>query len=111
MVSSLKQNEYIIIQLEGSILQIESDQLRRLLENHYDNKDKNIIIDMLGTNHICSSALGHLVFAKNKLRSFYGDIKFVAADEDLLELLDLTMLNQVFEIYSDLETAKASFKQ
>lgn len=52
------------------------------------------------TQHICSSALGQIVFMKNKFVSVGGNIVLVVRDEDLLELLEITMLDQIFEVYS-----------
>ncbi len=46
---------------------------------------------------------------KNKFNTIGGDIKIIVTDEDLLELLEITMLDQVFQIYEDFNSCKLSF--
>lgn len=98
-----------LIKLEGSVLQSDSQRIERYFFEIFSSENKNVIIDLSEANHISSSVLGQIVFMKNKLKHKSGDLKLVATDEDLLELFELTMLNKVFQIYSDLETAIESF--
>ncbi len=98
-----------ILNLKGSILQGDSDTIRKYLESYLSETKKYIIINLLETNHICSSALGQLVYMKNKFNTIGGDIKIIVTDEDLLELLEITMLDQVFQLYEDLNSCKLSF--
>lgn len=98
-----------ILNLKGSILQGDCDTIRRHLESYLSETKKFIVVNLLETNHICSSALGQLVYMKNKFNTIGGDIKIIVNDEDLLELLEITMLDQVFQIYEDFNTCKLSF--
>jgi anti-anti-sigma regulatory factor len=48
---------------------------------------------------------------KNKFNSHGGDIKMVVTDEDLLELLEITMLDQVFQLYDNVNACAKSFSK
>ena len=98
-----------ILNLKGSILQGDCDTIRKYLEAYLSDTKKFIIDNLLETNHICSSALGQLVYMKNKFNIIGGDIKIIVTDEDLLELLEITMLDQVFQIYEDFNSCRLSF--
>lgn len=103
-------NDINVFKLEGSILQDESEKLDLYFSDLIENQENRIIVDMTDANHICSMVLGQMVFYKKKLNSQQGDIKLVIIDEDLLELFDITLLNRVFEIYSNLEEALYAFQ-
>ncbi|MCB1180361.1 MAG: STAS domain-containing protein [Leptospiraceae bacterium] len=104
-------NSITIIHPGRTILQSDSDELRKLFEDLYNKKTNTIIMNLLDTDHICSSALGHMVFMRNRVQENFGDVKLVVQDEDLLELMDITMLNLVFEIYSSIGSALEAFEK
>jgi anti-sigma B factor antagonist len=104
-------NNTHLFKLEGSILQTESEKLDLYFSELLETDETRIIIDMTEANHICSMVLGQIVYYKKKLSSIQGDIKLVIVDEDLLELFDITLLNRVFEIYSDVNDAYRSFEK
>jgi anti-sigma B factor antagonist len=111
MVITEKYEHLTILNLKGSILQSESDVIRRSLESFLSNANPFIAINLLETNHICSSALGQIVYMKNKFISLGGDIKMVVTDEDLLELLEITMLDQVFQLHETIAACAKSFSE
>lgn len=102
-------NDVTILNLKGSILQNDSQSLREFLEKNLLEKKYNVVVNLLDTIHICSSALGQIVYMKPKFISNGGDIKMTVDDEDLLELLEITMLDQVFNLFSDLPACIHSF--
>jgi anti-anti-sigma factor len=109
LINFQNKEDIYILSLEGSILHKDSQSLKEYFDGMYENKIKKIIIDMTKTHHICSSALGHMVYMENRLRQIGGEIKLVIKDEDLLELMDITLLNQVFLIYKTLSDAVSAF--
>ena len=103
-------NDINVFKLEGSILQDESEKLDLYFSELIESQENRIIVDMTDANHICSMVLGQMVFYKKKLNSNHGDIKLVIIDEDLLELFDITLLNRVFEIFSNVDEAVKAFQ-
>jgi anti-anti-sigma factor len=108
-VNSETINSIVVIHLDRTVLQPDSEALRKHLEELYERKIDKLILDFTSTDHICSSALGNIVYMKNRMKSYDGTIRLVIHDDDLLELMDITMLNQVFKIFHTLEEALHSF--
>jgi len=98
-----------ILNLRGSILQGDCNIIRKYLEAYLLETEKFIIVNPLETNHICSAALGQFVYMKNKYNIIAVDIKINVTDEDLLELLEIIMLDQVFQIYEDFNSCRLLF--
>ncbi|MCE9502095.1 MAG: STAS domain-containing protein [Leptospira sp.] len=97
------------LKLQGSILQADAELLEGLLTKIDPTDPYRVIIDFTDATHICSAVLGILVSFKRKFKQNGGDVKLVISDEDLLELFEITMLDKVFEIYSDALAAGRSF--
>ena len=109
MVQRSTYEDIHILNLHGSILQSESEVIRKYLENYLSSQNYKIVVNLLETNHICSSALGHIVYMKNKFNKVGGDIRVVVNDEDLLELFEITTLDQVFMLFDNFITCANSF--
>jgi anti-sigma B factor antagonist len=109
LVTISKIKNVVVLNLIDTILHSESDYIRNQLEEFINKKSKQVVVNLLKTNHICSSALGQIVFMKSKFDSIGGDIVLVLTDEDLLELFEITMLDQLFRIYSNLDDAVNSY--
>ncbi len=109
-MNKIEKRNVTIVKLEGSILESDCKNLDSSLSKILIESSRNTIIDLTDVNHICSLALGLLVSFKKKYSEKNGDIRLVIIDDDMLELFEITMLNKVFEIFSDVKTAENSFE-
>lgn len=109
LISYRTEKDVHIISLIGSILHKDSELLKDYFNGLFNAKVEKIVVDLLKTHHICSSALGHMVYMENRLRTYGGEMKLVVDDEDLNELLEITLLNQIFLIYKTIHEAIESF--
>jgi anti-anti-sigma factor len=98
-----------IIEMEGNIRQVETDELEELLYSFYEARQKNIIIDLQNVNQICSTALGLLVRFKRLLNEHGGDLKMVIGNPQVVELFKVTMMDRVFETSDNLQEALNAF--
>ena len=98
-----------IIRFQGAILRRDSEKIEADLVHSKELDGKKVILELTKVHHICSSALGVLIAFKRKLKIENGDVKLVINDEDILQVFEITMLDKVFEIYADLESAIDSF--
>ncbi|WCL50420.1 STAS domain-containing protein [Leptospira sp. GIMC2001] len=98
-----------IIRFQGAILRRDSEKIEADLVQSEELDGRKVILELTKVHHICSSALGVLVAFKRKLKSQNGDVKLVINDEDILQVFEITMLDKVFEIYSNLDSAIESF--
>lgn len=98
-----------VITIRGRILQDDSQDVENALQEALDEKKRFIIVDLSGVNHICSSALGILISMKRRMKKRDGDIKLVIVDGDVRSLIEITMLDRVFQIYETVDAAQKTF--
>lgn len=105
-----QRDEVVIITVDGEMVggpdaTLLSEKLRDLI----DDQRNKIIVDMAKVNFMNSSGLGILIGGLTTVRNSGGDIKVLHLANKLRELLRITKLDRVFEIYEDEEEAIDSF--
>jgi anti-sigma B factor antagonist len=68
-----------------------------------------ILLNLANVSHIDSSGLGELVSSHISVKDKGGEIKLVHLTERLRELMTITKLVTVFDVYDDEQEALASF--
>jgi anti-sigma B factor antagonist len=97
-----------IIHLEGDfLLEPEQFKLRERVHDLIEKGSRNFIIDLTAVKHINSCGLGSLVCAYTSVRRIAGDLKFAGAGAAVQELLNITQLVKIFEMFPTLEQALA----
>ena len=69
----------------------------------------NIVLELAGVDFIDSTGLGALVMCATSLRKSGGNVKLVNLNRRNIELLVMTKLATVFEIFADEQDAVNSF--
>jgi anti-sigma B factor antagonist len=89
---------------EGSV--VLKDAVRDLL----GKGEKKILLNLGDVTYIDSSGIGELVSAFTSTRNQQGQLKLLKLTKKVHDLLQITKLYTVFEIYDDEAAAIASFK-
>ncbi len=87
-----------------------SDQLKKLLKDCVDDGRYNIVINLAGTEYLDSSGLGAIVSKIAQTRSNNGDIRLASVEDYVMNLLELTHINQIIKLFDTPEQAVASFE-
>jgi anti-anti-sigma factor len=99
-----------VIKLDGKITIGSGDsQLREVISNALTSGKNNILLDMSGVSTIDSSGIGELVGSYTTVTNRGGKLKLLHLPAKLNELLHVTQLITVFEVYEDEPQALASF--
>lgn len=99
-----------IIHLSGAILfGQESSSLFNLVKDLL-NKSPQIVLDLTNVTRIDSSGLGTLVALHVSARKLGSGIKLANLGDHAQEVLQITRLEKVFEIFGDTQGAVASFR-
>jgi anti-sigma B factor antagonist len=99
-----------IIKLEGKITIGSGDsQLREVIGNAMSNPNPKILLDMSGVTTIDSSGIGELVGSYTTVTNRGGKLKLLHLPAKLNELLHVTQLITVFEVYENEQEAVGSF--
>ena len=89
---------------EGSV------QLRDAVRDLIGKGSKSILLNLGDVNYIDSSGLGELVSAFTTAKNQSGEVKLLSLTRKVKDVLQLTKLYTVFDIYDDEASAIASFK-
>jgi anti-sigma B factor antagonist len=99
-----------IISLQGKITIGSGDtQLREVITNAVNAGKNKILLDLSGVTTIDSSGIGELVGSYTTATNRGGKLKLLHLPAKLNELLHVTQLITVFEVYENEQEAIASF--
>ena len=101
----------IVVFLSGAIFLGEESASLRLLVKNLLNQSRQIVLDLGEVTHIDSGGLGTLVALYVSARKIGGDIKLARLGRQVNEVLQITKLVTVFEVFDKVENAIASFKR
>lgn len=108
--SSRNVNGVEIIKLEGKITIGAGDsQLRDAISNAIKEGKNSILLDMREVSTIDSSGIGELVGAYTTVTNRGGKLKLLRLPPKVSDLLQVTQLITVFEVYEDEAEAVNSF--
>lgn len=99
-----------VIALQGKITIGSGDtQLREVIANAVNAGKTNILLDLSGVTTIDSSGIGELVGSYTTVANRGGKLKLLHLPAKLNELLHVTQLITVFEVYENEDEAVKSF--
>ncbi len=100
-----------IVDLSGRIALGEgSALLRKLIRDLLESGNTKILLNLGDINYIDSSGIGELVSGFTAVRSRHGELKLLNLTKKVKDLLQITKLFTVFDVYTDEPTAIQSFK-
>ena len=110
-IASRELDGVTILDLSGRITLGEgSVQLRDAIRDLIGKGSKSILLNLGDVNYIDSSGLGELVSAFTTAKNQGAALKLLKLNKKVHDLLQLTKLYTVFDIYDDEASAIASFK-
>ena len=108
-LTTRNQNGITIILCNGRIVfGDESNQLREQVKSSLA-QSKKIILNLGGVSYIDSGGLGMLVALYTSARSAGGDIKLANLTQRVGDILQITKLSTVFEVYEGEQNAINAF--
>jgi anti-sigma B factor antagonist len=99
-----------IVNVDGILsLGVGSTSLREALRDLARNGHKKIVVNLQDTTYIDSSGIGELFSAYTKFRDIGANLKLLQLTPRVKDLLQITKLYTVFEVFEDEDTAIRSF--
>ncbi len=96
-----------IVKLSGKIL---SDSDIEELSNHIDGiTNWKLIFDLSDLNHINSSGISIFVLTMTKCRINHGDLLLTNPNKMIMQLFEITKMNEVFSIHDSNQSAINQF--
>ena len=101
--------DVVILTLKGRLTLGESNQVREKIAALSAAGKHNVVVDLGGVDYIDSTGLGILVICFTSLKKQGGALKLVNPNKRNVELLLLTKLHTVFEVFNEDQDAVNSF--
>jgi len=101
----------IVVDVVGKLTISESrTQLRDLIHVLSGTGHKRFLLNLAGVDYVDSDGMGELVRCFSTVRQRGGEMKLVQVNKRVADLLQITRLNTLFEIYGEEQVALRAFQ-
>jgi anti-sigma B factor antagonist len=108
-ITETDREQIAILHLKGRLTVGESSSIRDKVNEVLSSGRVNVIFDLGGVDYIDSTGLGSMVICYTTIKKHGGTLKLVNPNKRNIELLLLTKLHTIFEVYSEEQDAVNSF--
>ena len=94
-----------VLPLDGEIDLHVSPEVAKSLKSMISNKPKQVVIDLTKVTYLDSSGLAVLIEGMQNVQEYGGKFLLAGVQEEVKHVFDIARLDQVFDIYPDVDTA------
>lgn len=99
-----------VIEVKGSLIgDEETDQFREAVSDFIEQGNRSLVIDLRKVNYVNSSGLGALIAAYSSYVKNGGKVKLAGLSNNVQNLLVVTKLINIFDVFDSTEEAIQSF--
>lgn len=110
LIDTENKDDGVIIRLNGRIIGDSVIELKQAIDEQIKSGIKWIILDLEEVSLMDSSALGIIIGAFLKLRENKGKLALLNAQKGVINVLAITKLDTLFDVYDDMQTALEAIK-
>jgi anti-sigma B factor antagonist len=111
-ITTRELDRIIIVDAVGRLTLTDSrTRLRDLIHVFTSNGHKNFLLNLAGVDFIDSDGMGELVRSYSVVRQKGGEMRLVHLTQRVHDLLQITRVNTIFEIYAEEQTALQAFQK
>ena len=94
-----------VLQLEGEIDLHVSPEVAESLRPMVEKKPKILVVDLAGVTYLDSSGLAVLIEGMQNVQEYGGKFALANAQESVQHIFEIARLDQVFQIFPDVDAA------
>ncbi len=106
-----EQEGVVVISPQGDLHRETAEGFHALTDELLGTGRQYFVVDLGRVSFVDSAGLGALVRLYKRVRIGEGDVRIASVPPNVMQILDLTRLTRVFDIYPSPEEAVASIKQ
>lgn len=111
-VNTYTKDDVTIVEPRGKLMGgPDVGELDEKLYSLLGKQEKRVIIDLGKTDWVSSSGIAILIHHHNKFKEMGGNLKLANLTKKIQEIIAITKLTLVFDVYDNLESALESFKK
>lgn len=103
-----RKQESNVLPLDGEIDLHVSPEVAESLRVMIQDKPKQVVVDLTKVTYLDSSGLAVLIEGMQNVQKYGGRFGLAGVQEDVKHVFDIARLDQVFQIYPDVDTALAA---
>ena len=109
-ITERKNGDVVILDVEGKILLGEGDvQLNKKIKDLVSRKESKILLNLANVPYMDSGGLGEVVRSYSTVKGEGGDLKLAGVTSRIKDLMTITKLHTVFDIFDSEDDGIASF--
>ena len=101
--------DILVMSLRGKLDNQTAATFRKEAEGYIEQGTTKIILDCTFLGYVSSAGIAALVFLQSRLRKLGGQVKLSSVQSAVADVLKIVHLNQMLDIYGDIEFARQSF--
>lgn len=102
-------NDVTVVELQGELDGDFSEAFQNTITDILSKRNSGIVLDMSGIGFIDSQGLELLLWARDKCGDVKQQLRLAGLDENCLQILEVTRLENEFDHYMELAEAVMSF--
>lgn len=103
------QKRYVVLAMSQIVQSQAPWQLEAELTSLAENRDFKVIADLTGVKQLSSAALAVLARFAERCRQNNGELRLVVTEAGVMQMLRVTMLDKVIEVFNTLAEAEEDF--
>ena len=109
-ITERKNGDVVILDVEGKILLGEGDvQLNKKIKDLVSRKEGKILLNLANVPYMDSGGLGEVVRSYSTVKAEGGDLRLAGVTSRIKDLMTITKLHTVFDIFDSEDEGVASF--
>ena len=102
--------DIVVVSIAGRLaLGRECQQVEWAVDKLIDESMKKVVFDLSELNYMDSTGLGIIVMCRGKLETAGGELRVASMQPRILELMKMTHLNQIMQLYPTVADAADNF--
>ena len=106
--TSISHNNVPVLRIDGKIIGGAANALKREMDKQIEQGRDVLVLDMENVPLLDSSALGIIIATLQALKTREGKLVLLNPQNSVVNVLQVTRLNTVLEVYSDEESATSA---
>ena len=107
--TSISHNNVPVLRIDGKIIGGAANALKREMDKQIEQGGGSLVLDMTKVPLLDSSALGIIIATLQFLKKMDGKLVLLNPQHAVINVLQVTRLNTILEVYSDEESATSAF--
>ena len=106
--TSISRNNVPVIRIDGKIIGGAANALKREMDKQIEQSRGGLVLDMANVPLLDSTALGIIIATLQFLKKMDGKLVLLNPQHAVINVLQVTRLNTILEVYSDEESATSA---